>query len=151
MDLFSLLWKLRGTSPLWVLAEELLVPHAADCVLQKPSPVSLQLLSYGTGSCGWESEGSSVQYVRRSGWALQNFSDMRRGTWHKRWELHPPSLPLHGTRWRVRVNGGKDHQQPLHLVYLQEGRAVEGTQWFTALLVVMRREAVANLLHLPYL
>lgn len=52
--------------------------------------------------------------VRRSGWALQNFSDTRGGTWNERLESHP----LHGTCWQVGVNGGRDHRQPSHLVYL---------------------------------
>lgn len=54
------------------------------------------------------------EYVRRSGWPLQNISDTRGGTWHERLELYS----LHGTCWQVRVNGGRDHRQPLHLVYL---------------------------------
>lgn len=66
------------------------------CMLQNTSPVSLQLLNHGTGSCDWERKGSSVQYMRTSGWALQNFSGMRGGTRHERLELHLPSLPLHG-------------------------------------------------------
>lgn len=52
MDFFSLLWKLRSTSHLWVLAKELQFPHGSDSVLQKPSPVCLQLLNYGGGAVG---------------------------------------------------------------------------------------------------
>lgn len=55
----SLLWKSGGTSPLWALTKELQLSCRADSVLQKPSPVCLQLLIHGTGSCRWESRGSS--------------------------------------------------------------------------------------------
>lgn len=124
-----LLWKLRDTSPPWVLSEEPLFPRGADCALQKPPPVSLQVLSNGTGSCGRENGGSSVQSARRSGWALQNFSDVRRGTWRERLELHPPSLLSMGHTGRS-GSGGKRPPTAFASsipLALQEGRAVEDT------------------------
>lgn len=80
------------------------------------------------GVVGGRVEGSSVQYVRRSGWALQNFPDMRGGTWHKRLELHPPSLPA--SPWDMLAGQGERGKRPTafasHIpLTLQEGIAVE--------------------------
>lgn len=139
MDFFFSLWKLRGISPLWVLSEQLLFPCGVDYVLQKPSPVSSHGLSCGTGSCGWESSmwGGVTELCR-------TFLTWEEGRGVRGW-----TCTLHRTRWQVTVNGRRDHQQPLHLVHLWPSKRGELSD--SQLHVVMRREAVANLLRLPYL
>lgn len=147
VDFFSLLWKFRGTSPVWVLTKELHYPCGSDSVLQKPSPVCLQLLIHGTGSCGWENKGSSD-----SVWG--GVTELCRTwlTWEEghgmKCHLHPPFLSM-GHTGRSGWMGNESASTLCIECTLQEGRAMQDSD--SELLMVMKREAVANLSHLPYL
>lgn len=130
MDFFSLLWKLWGTSPLCVFSKEPPPPCGADFVPQKTSPVFLQLLSHGTGSCGWESK--EALWVCEEEWL--GSAEL---LWYERrdvaWEIGVAPSP----RDMLAGQGEWGKRPPTAFassisLTLQEGRAVEDTQRFRA-------------------
>lgn len=137
MDFFAVEIQ-RHQSSLGVLTKELQFPCGSNsaaetfsCVFATPNSWHGEL---------WVGEQRQLwQHVRRSHWAPQNLSDMRGRTWHVRSQFHPPWDTQAGQgEWGRRLPALFAPSAP------SKGESCAG-QWFTELVTVMRREAVANI------